>query len=135
VSCVFRAPLIAFLNSFDKIEWEAFNAGNDVLCFIENVPDGIQEILKTQILSALSQLFRLMKMQASIKWNLGGNHIVEEELDFETASLLNLKIALNSITKIKTTEIPPWLLKPKWKIGDTEPSQRHRQSLLIPNLH
>jgi hypothetical protein len=26
----------------------AFNAGNDVLCFAENIPEGIQEILKTQ---------------------------------------------------------------------------------------
>jgi hypothetical protein len=54
------------------------------LCFAENVPDGIQEILKTQILSALSQLFRLMCKQKSRI--LGGNHIVEEELDFETAA-------------------------------------------------
>ncbi len=29
-----------------QLEWEAFNAGNDVLCFAENVPEGIQEILK-----------------------------------------------------------------------------------------
>jgi beta-glucosidase-like glycosyl hydrolase len=96
---------------FDKkraVGWEAFNAGNDVLCF-ENVPDGIQEILKTQILSALSQLFPLMKCKHKSRI-LGGNHIVEEELDFETAAF-EPKIALNSITKIKTTEIPPWLLK------------------------
>jgi beta-glucosidase-like glycosyl hydrolase len=31
-----------------QLEWEAFNAGNDVLCFAENIPEGIQEILKTQ---------------------------------------------------------------------------------------
>jgi hypothetical protein len=28
---------------------EAFNAGNDVLCFAENIPEGIQEILKNAI--------------------------------------------------------------------------------------
>jgi beta-glucosidase-like glycosyl hydrolase len=26
-----------------QLEWEAFNAGNDVLCFAENIPEGIQE--------------------------------------------------------------------------------------------
>jgi hypothetical protein len=46
------------------LEWEAFNAGNDVLCFAENVPDGIQEILKTQILSALKPAIPLDEMQA-----------------------------------------------------------------------
>jgi hypothetical protein len=29
-----------------RVEWEAFNAGNDVLCFAENVPEGILQILK-----------------------------------------------------------------------------------------
>jgi hypothetical protein len=28
-----------------QLEWEAFNAGNDVLCFAENIAEGIQEIL------------------------------------------------------------------------------------------
>jgi beta-glucosidase-like glycosyl hydrolase len=63
---------------FDKkeaVEWEAFNAGNDVLCFAENVPDGIQEILKTQILSALKPAIPLMKCKHKVGI-LGGNHIV-----------------------------------------------------------
>jgi beta-glucosidase-like glycosyl hydrolase len=89
---------------FDKkgqLEWEAFNAGNDVLCFAENVPDGIQEILKNANPERIEASYsRLMKCKHKVGI-LGGNHIVEEELDFETASLLNLKIALNSITKIK----------------------------------
>jgi hypothetical protein len=49
------------------------------------VPDGIQEILKTQILSALKPAIPLMKCKHKVGI-LGGNHIVEEELDFETAS-------------------------------------------------
>ena len=32
-----------------ELEWEAFNAGNDILCFAENVPEGIQAILNTAI--------------------------------------------------------------------------------------
>jgi beta-glucosidase-like glycosyl hydrolase len=35
-----------------QLEWEAFNAGNDVLCFAENIPEGIQEILKNAIQNA-----------------------------------------------------------------------------------
>jgi hypothetical protein len=28
-----------------QLEWEAFNAGNDVLCFAENIPQGIAAIV------------------------------------------------------------------------------------------
>jgi beta-glucosidase-like glycosyl hydrolase len=35
-----------------KGQLEAFNAGNDVLCFAENIPEGIQEILKNAIRNA-----------------------------------------------------------------------------------
>jgi beta-glucosidase-like glycosyl hydrolase len=46
-----------------QLEWEAFNAGNDVLCFAENIPEGIQEILKTQFETHRSQLQPLDEMQ------------------------------------------------------------------------
>jgi beta-glucosidase-like glycosyl hydrolase len=44
-----------------QLEWEAFNAGNDVLCFAENIPEGIQEILKTQFKTHKASYNRLMK--------------------------------------------------------------------------
>ena len=45
-----------------QLEWEAFNAGNDVLCFAENVSEGIQEILKNASPERIEESFnRLMK--------------------------------------------------------------------------
>jgi beta-glucosidase-like glycosyl hydrolase len=89
---------------FDKkgeLEWEAFNAGNDVLCFAENVREGIHEILKNANPQRIeASYYRLMKckQKAGI---LDGQQTEIVKLDFETASLLNRKIARSSITKIK----------------------------------
>jgi beta-glucosidase-like glycosyl hydrolase len=49
-----------------QLEWEAFNAGNDVLCFAENIPEGIQEILKNAIQKHRSQLQPLDEMQEKV---------------------------------------------------------------------
>ena len=84
-----------------KLEWEAFNAGNDVLCFAENIAEGIQEILKNATPERIKTSFeRLMKckQKAGI---LSGNTAPQEIFDFETTSVLNRKIAENCITKIK----------------------------------
>jgi beta-glucosidase-like glycosyl hydrolase len=84
-----------------QLEWEAFNAGNDVLCFAENVAEGIQEILKNASTKRIEASFtRLLKCKhkAGI---LNGNTDPQGNLDFETASILNLKIGDNCITKIK----------------------------------
>lgn len=84
-----------------QLEWEAFNAGNDVLCFAENVAEGIQEILKNatpeRIDSSFNRLWRC-KQKAGI---IDGNFAPQGKLDFEAASVLNWKIADNCITKIK----------------------------------
>jgi beta-glucosidase-like glycosyl hydrolase len=92
---------------FDKkghLEWEAFNAGNDVLCFAENVPEGIREILKNarpeRIEASYSRVMKC-KQKAGI---MNGNKTMPAKLDFETASLLNLKIAQNTITIIKNSQ-------------------------------
>jgi len=84
-----------------QLEWEAFNAGNDVLCFAENVAEGIQEILKNASPDRIETSYeRLMKckQKAGI---VGGHTDPDGTLDFETASDLNRKIANSSITKIK----------------------------------
>jgi beta-N-acetylhexosaminidase len=84
-----------------QLEWEAFNAGNDVLCFTENVSEGIQEILKNatpeRIEASFNRLWKC-KQKAGI---IEGNFAPEGNLDFETTSTLNEKIADNCITKIK----------------------------------
>jgi beta-glucosidase-like glycosyl hydrolase len=88
-----------------QLEWEAFNAGNDILCFAENVPEGIQEILKNATPDRIDASFNRL-MQSKQKAG-----ILEPEVpltilstcnfDFETTSILNQKIAQNCITKIK----------------------------------
>ncbi len=84
-----------------QLEWEAFNAGNDVLCFAENVAEGIQEILKNatpeRIEASFNRLWKC-KQKAGI---IDGNFAPEGNLDFETATILNSKIADSCITKIK----------------------------------
>ncbi|MGO4819309.1 glycoside hydrolase family 3 protein [Flavobacterium sp. W22_SRS_FP1] len=84
-----------------ELEWEAFNAGNDVLCFAENVREGIQEILKNATPQRIEASYsRLMKCKQKVGI-LEGQQDEIVKLDFETASLLNRKIARSSITKIK----------------------------------
>lgn len=84
-----------------QLEWEAFNAGNDVLCFAENVAEGIQEILKNALPERIEASFnRLMKCKQKVGI-LDGNVIPQGDLDFDAASVLNQKIADNCITKIK----------------------------------
>lgn len=83
-----------------QLEWEAFNAGNDVLCFAENVPEGIEAIFKNaspdRIFESYSRIMKA-KEKAGI---LSGNTAASGELDFEKTSELNLEIAQNAITSI-----------------------------------
>jgi beta-glucosidase-like glycosyl hydrolase len=88
-----------------QLEWEAFNAGNDVLCFAENVPEGIQEILKNATPDRIDASFNRL-MQSKQKAGILDSKVPlitlpESDFDFETTSALNLKIAENCITKIK----------------------------------
>ena len=86
-----------------QLEWEAFNAGNDVLCFAENVAEGIQVILKNATPERIEASFnRLMKCKQKVEI-LTGNTAPQGDLNFEAASILNRKIADNCITKIKDT--------------------------------
>ncbi|KAF2516616.1 glycoside hydrolase family 3 protein [Flavobacterium foetidum] len=83
-----------------QLEWEAFNAGNDVLCFAENVPDGIEAIYKNASPDRIFESYnRIMKAKGKAGI-LAGNTTASGELDFEKTSQLNLEIAQNAITKI-----------------------------------
>lgn len=90
-----------------QLEWEAFNAGNDVLCFAENVPEGIQEILNNATAERIEASFqRIWKCKQKVgitDGNLDLPNLSKSDFDFETTSRLNLKIAQNSITKIKNS--------------------------------
>jgi beta-N-acetylhexosaminidase len=93
---------------YDKkglLEWEAFNAGNDVLCFAENVPEGIQKILKNatpeRIEASFQRIWKCKQKAGITDGNLRLPNLSKSDFDFETTSKLNLKIAQNCITKIK----------------------------------
>ncbi|MDP5201084.1 glycoside hydrolase family 3 protein [Flavobacterium sp. DG2-3] len=83
-----------------QLEWEAFNAGNDVLCFAENVPEGIEAIYKNaspdRIFESYNRIIKA-KEKAGI---LSGDTATSGELNFEKTSDLNLEIAQNAITKV-----------------------------------
>lgn len=86
-----------------QLEWEAFNAGNDVLCFAENVPEGIQAILENASEERINESFNRIwkcKEQVGLFNPKTTNNSV---LDFEKASQLNSQIAQFSITKVIDT--------------------------------
>lgn len=84
-----------------QLEWEAFNAGNDVLCFAENVPEGIEAILKNatpeRIEESYNRIFKC-KQKAGL---FSSSPKTLPEFDFKITSELNRKIADNCITEIK----------------------------------
>ncbi|MFH6951413.1 glycoside hydrolase family 3 protein [Flavobacterium sp. FlaQc-51] len=83
-----------------ELEWEAFNAGNDILCFAENVPEGIEAILKNASPERIEESFnRILKAKQKVGI-LSDTNFASGELNFERASELNLEIAQHSITKI-----------------------------------
>lgn len=83
-----------------QLEWEAFNAGNDILCFAENVPEGIEAIYKNASPDRIFESYnRIMKAKEKAGI-LSGNIVALGELDFEKTSKINLEIAQNAVTKI-----------------------------------
>jgi beta-N-acetylhexosaminidase len=88
-------------NKKGQLEWEAFNAGNDILCFAENVPEGIQEILKNATPERIEASFnRLIKCKQKVGI-IDGSFAPEGSFNFGKTSVLNRKIADKCITKIK----------------------------------
>lgn len=83
-----------------ELEWEAFNAGNDILCFAENVLEGIEAILKNASPDRIEESFnRIMKAKEKVGI-ISNPNFTSGELNFEKTATLNLEIAQNSITKI-----------------------------------
>jgi beta-N-acetylhexosaminidase len=83
-----------------ELEWEAFNAGNDILCFAENVPEGIEAIFKNASPDRIFESYERIR-KAKEKAGLFSNEtFASGELNFENASKLNIEIAQNAITGI-----------------------------------
>nr|WP_281321912.1 glycoside hydrolase family 3 N-terminal domain-containing protein [Flavobacterium aestivum] len=87
-----------------QLEWEAFNAGNDVLCFSENVAEGIQEILKNASPERIDTSYnRIMKCKQKVGL-FDATPASKTAFDFKITSDLNRKIAKNCITEIKNKQ-------------------------------
>jgi hypothetical protein len=83
------------------LEWKAFNAGNDVLCFAENVPEGIQEILKRGDISRIEASFERIwkcKVQSGL---ITESKNESTDLDWKSTAIINQKCAEKAITLVK----------------------------------
>jgi len=84
-----------------ELEWLAFNAGNDILCFAEHIPEGITNILKKGSQKQIEESFERV-------WNLKQKaiqaSISRSDLNLKNADLVNRKIAESSLTIHKGTE-------------------------------
>ena len=92
------------------MEWEAFNAGNDILCFAENVAEGIQYILKNATAERIEASYsRIMQCKEKVGLFNSTNPVTpirHNTIDFTNSTNLNRKIAENCLTKVKSDNIP-----------------------------
>ncbi len=83
------------------LEWKAFDAGNDILCFAENVEEGIRMIEKNasdrQIEDSFNRVWRMKQKAFSVQ----KSNISSAKPD--SNSVLNQKIAQHAIAMIKGT--------------------------------
>ena len=83
-----------------QLEWEAFNAGNDILCFAENLEEGIKAILNKSTKSRIEASFKRL-------WNLkqkAMSHPFSGTLETTTQVPLLKRLAQASLTLLKGKE-------------------------------
>ena len=90
-------------NLYDEkglLEWKAFDAGNDILCFSENVAEGISKIVELASKERIDESFeQLLKLKNKVNLFDSDINLSEKlDFDFEKANQLNQKIANSSIT-------------------------------------
>ncbi|VAW19034.1 beta-N-acetylglucosaminidase [hydrothermal vent metagenome] len=83
-----------------ELEWLAFDAGNDVLCFAEHTEEGIEAILKNASEEQIEESFkRVWKLKEKAM-----NNIEKNFLKLSNAEELNRKTASASLTLLKGNE-------------------------------
>ncbi|NNE02711.1 MAG: glycoside hydrolase family 3 protein [Eudoraea sp.] len=82
------------------LEWIAFDAGNDVLCFAENVPEGIKTIMdkatKDQVETSFERVWKLKEKAL--------NNEIEKPVALSNPLQLNNEVSLKSLTLFKGDE-------------------------------
>jgi beta-glucosidase-like glycosyl hydrolase len=87
-----------------ELEWLAFDAGNDVLCFSEHVSEGIDTILKNALSTQIEESFeRVWKLKEKAFQSIQAESRLGSKP--ETDTQLNRKLAENSLTLLKGNEI------------------------------
>lgn len=82
-----------------ELEWLAFDAGNDILCFAEHTAEGIKTILKNAPENQIEESFERI-------WKLKGKIIsmtIPTHLELTDPDELNRKLAQESLTLLKGT--------------------------------
>ena len=98
-----------------ELAWLAFDAGNDVLCFAEHIPEGVQTILKNaselQIEESFRRIWNLKEKVFSATLSTKPSTVVDKPVDnvssnpiLDNPAALNRKIAMKSLTLFKGTE-------------------------------
>ncbi len=87
------------------LEWLAFDAGNDVLCFAEHTAEGIEKILTNATEQAIDTSFqRFWELKQKAFQNSNTNSISNSKLNVASCSALNRKLAEKSITLLHGLE-------------------------------
>jgi beta-glucosidase-like glycosyl hydrolase len=88
-----------------ELEWLAFDAGNDVLCFATHTEEGIESILKNASEKQIEESFeRVWKLkEKAIKACLPGKQVSVSSSKLRDGDLLNLELAQESLTITKGT--------------------------------
>ena len=80
-----------------ELEWVAFDAGNDVLCFAEHTKEGIETILKNATPEQIEESFKRV-------WELkekAFNTVIAPTENYYTSKTLNTLLANQSLTVVK----------------------------------
>ena len=86
-----------------ELEWLAFDAGNDILCFAEHIAEGIESILENASTAQIEESFERvwkLKEKAMLSVQAESRTISKPETDTQ----LNRKLAENSLTLLKGAE-------------------------------
>ncbi len=84
-----------------ELEWLAFDAGNDVLCFAEHTKEGIEAILKNASEEQIEESFeRVWKLKEKAM-----NNVEKGAMELSDADELNQKIASASLTLLKGNDL------------------------------
>ena len=89
-----------------QLEWEAFQAGNDILCFTDEVAAGIEAILKNATEEHINESYNRIQHYKQ-KAGLFENGSIypdtsQSKIDFSISENLNRRIAEQILTKVKT---------------------------------